>query len=99
MQSLIKRIKMLNNIFFTTVFFILDHFILMLVFNLISLIAMKFIYKIWRDKLRASDVRYLSLIILILLAIMFILFIIVILYVISIFILYFHEIVKFTGKW
>lgn len=90
---------MLNNIFFTIVFFILDHFVLMLIFNLISLIAMKFVYKIWRDKLRASDVRYMSLIILISLAIMLMLFMIVILYVMSIFILYFHEIGKFTGKW
>ena len=60
---------------------------------------MKFVYKNWNDKLRASDVRYMSLIILILLAIMLMLFIIVIIYVISIFILYFHEIGKLTGKW
>ena len=80
-------------------FFILDHFIMMLIFSVISLIAMKFIYIIWRDQLRALDVRYMSLIILILLAIMVMLFIIVILYVMSIFILYFHEIGKFTGKW
>jgi hypothetical protein len=90
---------MLNNIFFTIVFFILDHFILMLIFNLISLVAMKNIYKIWRGKLRASDVRYIYLIISILLAIIFMLFLIVILYVMSIFILYFDEIGKFTGKW
>lgn len=90
---------MLNNIFFTIVFFILDHFLILLIFNLISLIAMKFIYKIWHDKLRASDVRYMSLIILILLAIMLTLFIIVIIYVMSIFILYFHEIGKLTGRW
>ena len=60
---------------------------------------MKYVYKIWRDRLRASDVRYLSLIILILLAIMLALFIMVIIYVVSIFIIYFHEIGKFTGKW
>jgi hypothetical protein len=90
---------MLNSIFFTIVFFILDHFYIVLIFNLISLIAMKFIYKIWRDELRASDIRYLSLIILILLAIILALFIMVIIYVGSIFILYFHEIGKFTGKW
>jgi hypothetical protein len=90
---------MLNNIFFTIVFFILDHFLIVLIFNLIGLIAMKFVYKIWNDKLRASDVRYMSLIILILLAIILMIFIIVIIYVISIFILYFHEIGKFTGKW
>lgn len=90
---------MLNNLFFTIVFFILDHFFILLIFNLISLIAMKFIYKIWNDTLRASDVRYMSLIILILLAIMLMLFLMVIIYVISIFILYFHEIGKLTGKW
>jgi hypothetical protein len=90
---------MLNNIFFTIVFFILDHFVLMLIFNVISLIAMKFVYRIWRDQLRASDVRYLSLIILISLAIILSLFLISIIYVMSIFILYFHEIGKFTGKW
>ena len=90
---------MLNNIFFTIVFFILDHFYIVLIFNLISSIAMKYVYKIWRDRLRASDVRYLSLIILILLAIMLALFIMVIIYVVSIFIIYFHEIGKFTGKW
>lgn len=90
---------MLNNIFFTIVFFTLDHFFILFIFNLISLIAMNLLYKICQDELRASDVRYLSLIILILLAIMFIIFIIVILYVISIFILYFYEIGKFTGKW
>ena len=83
---------MLNNIFFTIVFFILDHFILWLIFNLISLIVMKYAYKKWQDKLIASDVRFISLIILILLAIMLILFIIAIIYVMSIFILYFHEI-------
>ena len=90
---------MLNNIFFTIVFFVLDHFFILFIFNLISLIAMKFAYQNWKDKLRASDVRYLSLIILILLAIMLMIFIIVIIYVISIFILYFHEIGKLTGKW
>ena len=80
-------------------FFILDHFLIVLIFNLISLMAMKYIYKKWNDKLRASDVRYMSLIILVLLAIMLVIFIIVIIYVISIFILYFHEIGKLTGKW
>ena len=90
---------MLNNIFFTIVFFILDHFFIWLIFNLISLIAMNFVYKKWHDKLRSPDVRYISLIILILLAIMLMLFIIVIIYVTIIFILYFHEIGKLTGKW
>ena len=49
---------MLNNIFFTIVFFILDHFLYVLIFNLISLIVMKYAYKKWHDKLLASDVRY-----------------------------------------
>ena len=85
---------MLNNIFFTIVFFILDHFFILLIFNLISLIAMKYAYKKWHDELLSSDVRFMSLIILILLAIMLMIFIIAIIYVISIFILYFHEIRK-----
>lgn len=90
---------MLNNIFFTIVFFVLDHFLLMIIFNLISIIAMIFIYRIWRNQLIASDVRYMSLTILILLAIMLMLFLMVIIYIMSIFIIYFHEIGKFTGKW
>jgi hypothetical protein len=90
---------MVNNIFFTIVFFILDHFVLVLIFNVIGLVVMKYAYKKWHNKLVASDVRHISLIILISLAIMFMLFIIVIIYVLSIFILYFHEIGKFTGKW
>jgi len=89
----------MNTIFFTIVFFILDHFLLMLIFNLISLAAMRFIYRIWRDQLIASDIRYLSLVMLILLTIIFMLFLMVIIYLLSIFIIYFHEIGKFTGKW
>jgi hypothetical protein len=60
---------------------------------------MKFAYRIWRDQLRAPDVRHMSLTILILLTIILSLFIMVIIYVVSIFITYFHEIGKFTGKW
>jgi hypothetical protein len=90
---------MLNNIFFTIVFFILDHFIIVLIFNVIGIIIMKYAYKKWHNKFIASDVRHMSLIILISLAIILILFFIVIIYVMSIFILYFHEIGKFTGKW
>jgi hypothetical protein len=90
---------MFNNIFITIVFFILDHFILVLLINLIGAIIIKYAYDKWRNKLIASDVRYMSLMILISLASMLILFIIVIVYVMSIFILYFHEIGKFTGKW
>jgi hypothetical protein len=90
---------MLNNIFFTIIFFILDHFVIVLFASVISLIVMKYAYKKWQDELIAIDVRYMSLIILISSAIMLILFLIVIIYVMSIFILYFHEIGKFTGKW
>ena len=90
---------MLNNIFFTIVFFILDHFVIVLIFNLISLMVMKYAYNKWQNKLRPPDVRYISLIILISLAIIFMLFLIVIIYVMSIFILYYHEIGTFTGKW
>jgi hypothetical protein len=90
---------MLNNIFFTIVFFILDHFIIMLIFNAISLLIMKYVYNKWHNKLLATDMRYPSLIIFISLFIMLMLFLIVIIYVMSIFILYFHEIGKFTGKW
>ena len=83
---------MLNNMFFTIVFFILDHFFIWLIFNVISLIVMKYAYKKWHDELLSSDIRFMSLIILILIAIMLIIFMIAIIYVISLFILYFHEI-------
>jgi hypothetical protein len=90
---------MLNNIFFTIVFFILDHFVSVLIFNMIGLVIMKYAYKKWHDELIAPDVRFLSLFILISLLILLVVFLIVIMYVMSIFILYFHEIGKFTGKW
>ena len=90
---------MLNNLFFTIIFFTLDHFLLMLIFNITGLIPMRFVYKIWRDHSRAPDVRYLSLAILIFLVIMLMLFLMVILYITSMFIIYFHEIGKFTDKW
>ena len=83
---------MLNNFFFTVVFFILDHFFIWLILNLISLIVMKYAYKKWHDELLSSDVRFMSLIILIFISIMLMIFMIAIIYVISIFILYFHEI-------
>jgi len=83
---------MLNNMLFTIVFFILDHFFIWLIFNVISLIVMKYAYQKWHDELLSSDIRFMSLIILILIAIMLIIFIIAIIYVLSIFILYFHEI-------
>jgi hypothetical protein len=90
---------MLNNIFFTVVFFVLDHFVMVLIFNIISLIVMIYAYKIWHDELIALDMIYISLFMLISLAIILIIFLIVIIYVTSLFILYFHEIGKFTGKW
>jgi len=83
---------MLNNMLFTIVFFILDHFFIWLIFNVISLIVMKYAYKKWHDELLSSDVRFMSLIIFILLAIILIIFMISIIYVMSLFILYFHEI-------
>jgi hypothetical protein len=90
---------MLNNIFFTIVFFILDHFFIWLIFLLICLIVMKYAYKKWQNESIASDVRFISLIILILLVTMFMINFIAIIYVISMFILYFYEIGTFTGKW
>jgi hypothetical protein len=90
---------MLNHIFFTMIFFTLDHFFIFLIFNLISLIVMKYVYKKWHDTLIALDVRHLSLIILISLAIILALFLMVIIYVISIFVLNFHEIRKLSGRW
>ena len=83
---------MLNNMFFTIVFFILDHFFIWLIFNVISLIVMKYAYNKWHDELLSSDLRFMSLVIIILLAIMLMIFIIAIIYVMSLFILYFHEI-------
>jgi hypothetical protein len=89
---------MLKNIFFTIVFFILDHFFLLVVINLTSLIAMRYFYIIWNDKLRASNARYISIIILIFLVISLMLFIIVVIYVIIIFILFLPELHKLMGK-
>ena len=83
---------MLNNMLFTIVFFILDHFFIWLVFNVIGLIVMKYAYNKWHDELLSSDVRFMSLLIFILLAIMLMIFMIAIIYVMSLFILYFHEI-------
>ena len=89
---------MLKNIFFTLVFFVLDHFLILLVLSLISLIAIKYFYKIWHDPLRAADMRYLSLIILILLVILLMLFISSVIYIITIIILYLPELRKLMGK-
>ena len=58
---------------------------------------MKYAYIKWHDELRVSDVRFMSLIFLILLTIMLIIFLIAIIYVISIFILNFHEIIKYSA--
>ena len=88
---------MLNNLFFTIVFFILDHFFIWLIFTVISLIAMKYAYKKWHDELLSSDVRFMFLIFLILLTIMLIIFLIAIIYVISLFIFNFHEIIKYSA--
>jgi hypothetical protein len=89
---------MLKNIFFTLVFFILDHFLILFVLSLISLMATKYFYKIWIDKLRAPDMRYLSLSISLLLAILLLIFIAGVLYIIMIIILFFPELRKVMGK-
>ena len=89
---------MLNNIFFTIVFFILDHFVLLLASSLISVIAMKYLYRIWQDPMRAPDTRYMSLIILLLLAILLLIFIAGVLYIITIIILFFPELRKLMGN-
>ena len=89
---------MLKNIFFTIVFFILDHFILLLVSSFVGLIAMKYCYKIWQDQLRAPDTRHLSLAILILLAILVIIFLAGLLYIIIITIIFLPELRKLIGK-
>lgn len=89
---------MLNNIFFTLVFFVLDHFLTLLVLSLISLIAIKYFYKVWHDTLRAPHMRYLSIIISILLVISLILFIASVIYIMTIIILYLPELRKLMGK-
>lgn len=58
---------------------------------------MKYAYNKWHDELRASDVRFIFLILLIFLTIMLIIFLIAIIYVISMFILNFHEIIKYSA--
>jgi hypothetical protein len=90
---------MLNTFLFTIVFFALDHFLLVLILNVISLIVMKYAYTIWHDKLRSPDVRHISRIIFIVIAFMLIVFIVSITYVVSLFIINFHEIEKYTGTW
>ena len=88
---------MLNNLLFTIVFYILDHFFIWLIFTIVSLIAMKYAYIKWHDELQASDVRFMFLILLILLTIMLIIVLIAIIYVVSLFILSFHEIIKYSA--
>jgi hypothetical protein len=90
---------MLNNFFFTIVFFALDHFIIVLISNVVSLIGMKYAHTIWHDKLQSPDVRQISRIIFILIAFILIVFIVSITYVASLFIVNFHEIEKYTGTW
>ena len=89
---------MLKSIFFTLVFFVLDHFLILLVLSLISLIPIKYFYKIWHDPLRAPDTRYLSLIVLILLVILLILFVVSVIYIVTIIMLYLPELRKLMGK-
>jgi hypothetical protein len=89
---------MLQNLFLTIVFFTLSHFALLVVLSLISLIAMRYFYVIWNDRLSASPERHISLMILIALVISLILFIIVVIYIVSIFIIYLPELRKLMGK-
>ncbi len=89
---------MFKNIFLTIVFFILDHFFLLLASGFLSLIAMKYCYKIWQDQLRAPDTRYLSLAILILLTILLIIFLAALLYIITIIIIFLPDLRKLMGK-
>jgi hypothetical protein len=89
---------MLNNFFFTLVFFILDHLVLLLASGLISAMAMKYFYRIWQDHLRPQGMRHISLIILLLLAIMLLIFIAGLLYIITIIILFLPELLKLMGK-
>jgi predicted permease len=89
---------MLKNIFFTLVYFVLDHFLILLGLSFISLITIKFFYKVWHDASRASDMRYLSLIISIVLVILLMLFIVSAIYIITIIIIYLPELRKLMGK-
>jgi hypothetical protein len=89
---------MLKNIFFTIIFFILDHFFLLLAAGLISLVAMKFCYKYWQDQFRGPDGRYISLIILIVLTIFILFFLIGVIYILAIIITFLPELRKVMGK-
>ena len=89
---------MVQNIFFTLVFFILDHFVICLASSLIGVMAMKYFYRIWQDQMRAPDTRYMSLIIIVLLAILLLIFIAAVLYIITIIIVFFPELRKLMGK-
>ena len=89
---------MLKNIFFTLVFFILDHLVLGLAASLISVIPMKYCYRIWQDQMRAPDTRYLALIILLFLAICLLIFIAAVIYIIIIIIVFFPELRKLMGR-
>ena len=97
-QPFDKRIKMLDTIFFSIIFFILDHIYLLLAGSLISLIAMKFCYRIWQDQLRSPDARHLSLIVLIFLIILLLIFLIGVIYLITIIIMFLPELRQVIGK-
>jgi hypothetical protein len=89
---------MLQNIFLTLVFFILDHFVLLLASSVLSVIAIRYFYGIWQDQMRAPDMRYISLIIIVLLAILLLIFIAGILYIIIIVIVFSPELRQLMGK-
>jgi phosphoglycerol transferase MdoB-like AlkP superfamily enzyme len=82
----------------TMVYFVLDHFLILFILSLISLIAIKYFYKIWGDKLRAADMRFLSIIISILLVFLLVLFIVSVMYIVTIIIYYLPELRKLMGN-
>jgi hypothetical protein len=84
--------------FFTLVFFILDHLVISLSASLIGVIAMKYLHRIWRDQTRAPDTRHISLIALSLLAVLLVIFIAGVVYIITIIVIFFPELRKLMGK-
>ena len=89
---------MLQNLFFTIVFFTLSHFALLVVLSLVSLIALRYFYVIWNDKSGASHERHISLMILIFLLISLILFFTVVIYVVSLLLIYLPELRQLGGN-
>ena len=89
---------MLKNIFFTLVFFILDHLVLGLAASLIGVMALKYCYRIWQDQTRAPDTRYVSFIIMLIFGYLLLIFIAGVVYIITLIIVFFPELRKLMGK-